>query len=176
MKIENFKKIYPNLNDPEPEKFEQVKPRLKQALPNFPDCVLEQWIYRHFPAIEDYWWLGFEKFDFKQESWSNTKIMNLIGSRMLVNQDYWGDELVLKKTFRDKTWLGNYFHEYKTTPKPIIILKNDNDFIDPYDSKLFKPYHLLEGHMRLGYLRAHIRHSVEGTPNEHEVWVVTINN
>ncbi len=171
---EEFRRLKPKeINAYEREPFEEVRPRLERFLPNFPICVLEQWAYRHSEQFDqDYWWLGFDGLTFNLESWANSEIMRLIGSKMLDTQDYWGDELVIRKDkMRSSTWLAQYFLTYKTWPKPIIILRNSLALKNPDGHSLAEPYHLLEGHMRLAYLRAHIRHKIEGTPKSHGVWV-----
>ena len=174
---EEFKKLKPKeISYLEKEPFEEVYPRLKEAFPNFPKCVLEQWTYRHFNQFDkDYWWLGFHDFIFKLEIWRNEDILNNIGSKIMDTQDYWGDELVLHKNKnRLGTYLGKYFTRNKTWPKPIIILKNDHRFTQADGLPLFDPYHLLEGHMRLAYMRAHIKCKVVGTPEKHDIWVASV--
>lgn len=97
MDREEFEKLWPKeFSTLEIEPFSEVAPRLKRALPNFPECVLEQGIYRHFNQIDDYWWL-FNGLSFKKEIWSNQEILKKIGSNMLDTQDYWGDQLLMEK-------------------------------------------------------------------------------
>ncbi|MCT8335086.1 hypothetical protein NUH30_15510 [Leptospira sp. 85282-16] len=72
-----------------------------------------------------------------------------------------------------KTWLAKYFIENKTWPKPIIILTVNQ--IQSYQNiKFSKDFHLLEGHMRLAYMRAQYRNKIENIPKSHLTWVVKI--
>ncbi|MBV2089970.1 MAG: hypothetical protein KUF72_03710 [Candidatus Thiodiazotropha sp. (ex Ctena orbiculata)] len=177
MNREEFEKLKPKeLPTLEIEPFSEVVPRLRKALPNFPECVLEQWIYRHFNQIDDYWWLGLDGLSFKKEIWSNQEILKKIGSNMLDTQDYWGDQLLIEKEpIRLTTWLAKFFAKNRTWPKLIIILHNEHELKRPNGLELYRPYHLLEGHMRLAYMRGYIRHSIPQTPQTHEVWVTTCN-
>ena len=155
------------------EPFDEVLPRLQKQLPNFPKCVLEQWVYRHFNDFcNDYWWLGFDGFEFELEFWSSEKIYSEVKSNILDTQDFWGDELFVRKNkLRLTTWLAQYFAENKTWPTPIIVLKNNLSLTRPNGQALAEPFHLLEGHMRLAYLRGAFRNKIEGMPKEHPIWV-----
>lgn len=125
--------------------------KLQEALPYFSECVLEQWVHRHFDCfMSDFWFLKSEKLDFKLESLSNEEIMEI------------GFEKDRSKEFDS---LDNHFIKNKTWHKPIIILKNDNH-------KSHGLYKLLEGHRRLINLREYIVANIEGLPDKHYVWVV----
>lgn len=176
LELSTFEKLKPNSDNPlEVEPFEQVFDRLSKALPNFPKCVLEQWTYRHFQSFcYEYWWLEFDKLTFEKEKFNKKQIMN-IGSRILDTQDYWGDDFIENPNFRMKsTWLGQYMNKHKTWPKPIIIFDTQaNTYKENEKSEpLSVPYHLLEGHMRLAYMRAFIRHEIEDVSSFHDVWLV----
>lgn len=174
LNLEEFKKMEPKSIQEtlELEPFSEVMPRLKLALPNFPLCVLEQWTYRHFiDFCYKYWWLNYDELYFEKVMFDTNKIME-IKTDFLGTQDYWGDDFINNPGFRaEKTWLGAYMNKEKTWPKPIIVFDTQANKY-PLEEELFMPYHLLEGHMRLAYMRALIRHKIEGVSEFHEVWLV----
>ncbi len=176
LKKDNLKKIFNKIkNRNEYEDFLFILPDLKRLLPNFPSCVLEQWTFRHQNNfLHDYWNLNFESFEFTLENWETEKIYNNIGWKERVPIDFWGNELYARKNpLRMRTWLAKYYWKYKTWPKPVIILKVNQ--IQSYQSiKFSKDFHLLEGHMRLAYMRAQYRNKIENIPEYHPVWVVKI--
>lgn len=173
--INEFKKLKPKFDYEkyEQEPFEMVYPRIKAVLPNFPLCVIEQWPYRHFlDFCNKYWWLEYDRLTFDKVRFSKNQIMS-IGTKFLNTQDYWGDDFINHPEFRVKqTWLGGYMNENKTWPKPVIVLDTCNGKIRESD-ELCKPLHLLEGHMRLAYMRAFIRYNITGVNDIQEVWLVS---
>ncbi|MGJ4789536.1 hypothetical protein [Leptospira koniambonensis] len=159
----------------EHEDFLNVLPKFKKLLPNFPDCVLEQWAFRHrHNFLSDYWDLGFDKFEFSLHDFDNTKIYNEIGWKESVPIESWGDNLFVKKNhIVMQTWLAKYFFKEKSWPRPIIVLQVDQ--IRQFGTILFqKSFQLLEGHLRLAYMRSQIRNNIEEIPVTHKVWVVKI--
>ena len=169
-----FEKVRPqNMDKIEKESFESALPRLKKHLPNFPECVLEQWVYRHFDQFyNNYWFLGFDKLVFDKMSFNFNDIME-IKSKDLRGQDYWGDEFSNQEETRMMTYLAKFMRENKTWPKPIIVF-DTKSVSNKFGEKFQEPFHLLEGHMRLAYMRALIRYKVAGVKPCHEVWVVTL--
>ncbi|MHC1731993.1 MAG: hypothetical protein AB9888_08210 [Bacteroidales bacterium] len=173
IEIGEFKKLKPYSESGGSEylPFELFCFKFKKFLPNFPECVIEQWPYEQFSDFCDkYWWLEYERLYFEKVLFSKDQIM-LIGTTFLDTQDYWGDEFIEVPNFRaEQTRLGIYMSNHKTWPKPIIIFDICNSNIEETD-ELCQPFHLLEGHMRLAYMRAFIRHSIEGVNPKHEVWL-----
>ncbi len=173
LEIEKFRELEPHFDRKafEYEPFEVVYPRLESVLPNFPKCVLEQWVHRHFSQFcNDYWWIEYDRLVFDKVYFSKEQIMS-IGTAILETQDYWGDDFINNPEFRvKKTWLGGFMDEYKTWPKPVIVFDTCNSNIEE-TKKLFKPFHLLEGHMRLAYMRAFIRRRISGVKDMQEVWL-----
>lgn len=82
--------------------------------------------------------------------WSNEKIMKLINSYKM---DYVIDPLGLQILDRPYSFLQKYIHQNGTWPSPIIVFKNEKDISVGNGEFLGKPYHLLEGHLRLGYIK-----------------------
>ncbi len=161
--IKSLKPIGDGTFDKEP--FEEYKKRIAPLLPNFPDCVLENWIYRHYSDINDYSFLCFEKMVFTDEVWSKDDIYNKINSYRPDMIDSLGYQIYERQ---DKSWLQNYMLKHLTWPVPIIIYKNDSH------PKMGKPYHLIEGHLRLNYFRTIYRKEKEILKDDHRIWVVTI--
>lgn len=147
------------------ESFEEYKKRAAPLLPNFPECALENWIYRHYADIDDYAFLGFEKMLFKEELWSKDEIYDNIKSYDDETIDSLGYQIYER---HDKTWLQKYMLKHKTWNAPIIVFQNTTH------PDMGKPYHLLEGHLRLNYFRTIYRKEKEILLDTHRVWLVTI--
>lgn len=147
------------------EPFDAYKLRVASELPNFPECVLENWIYRHYTQINDYSFLGFEKMVFNNELWSKEDIFNNIKSYYADLIDSLGYQIYER---HDKTWLQKYMLEHRTWNVSIIVYQNNSH------PDMGKPYHLIEGHLRLNYFRTIYRKEKETLQNNHRVWVVTI--
>ncbi|MNC16040.1 hypothetical protein D3C76_323670 [compost metagenome] len=60
------------------EPFALYKLRVASELTNFPECALENWIYRHYFQINKYSFLDIEKMVFNDELWSKEDIFNNI--------------------------------------------------------------------------------------------------
>ncbi len=177
--IDEFRELKPKFDyvTYQLEPFVNVSEKYKKMLPNFPECVLEQWTYRHFDDFcNKYWWIQYDRLVFNKVLFSREQIMS-IGTAFLDTQDYWGDDFINNPEFRVKqTWLGGFMNENRTWLKPVIVFDVNNSIIDEEKElkygKLIRPLHLLEGHMRLAYMRALIRYSISGVPDKHYVWLV----
>lgn len=145
--------------------------RAKKVLPNFPECVIEQWPYRHFENFKcDYAWMGFKGFRFSKENWHKDKIVSEIGSNIML-QD-WGENLHNGTSGSSRaTSLAKSMLKNGTWPRPIIALRNDNGFSMPNGLALAKPYHLIEGHTRFSYLCAMVLAHANDVLDTHELWI-----
>lgn len=161
--------LYKNRED---EKFKEYFQRIHKLLPNWPEEVVKEWLYRHNNQIEDYFFLEFDKFKFSLEKWGNEKIMKLINSYKM---DYVIDSLGLQILDRPYSFLQKYIYKNGTWPSPIIVLKNEDDIIVGNKELLGKPYHLLEGHLRLGYIRNLYKNNKQ-LKKEHLVYIVKKEN
>lgn len=157
--------LYKNGED---EKFEEYFRRIHKLLPNWPEEVVKEWLYRHNNQIEDYFYLGFHNFKFSLEKWENEQIMKLINSHKM---DYVIDPLGLQILDKPYSFLQKYIHKNGTWPSPIIVLKTEDDAILGSKELLGKPYHLLEGHLRLGYIRNLYKNNKQ-LKKEHLVYIV----
>ena len=61
--------------------------------------------------------------------------------------------------------------ERRTWPMPPIILRNELALTDPGGLPLAQPFHLLEGHRRLGYFRAMAAGREFSLLPSHELWI-----
>ncbi|WP_185881243.1 hypothetical protein [Cetobacterium sp. 2A] len=156
--------LYKNEN----ESFEGYFERIHNILPNWPKEVLEEWLYRHNDQIDDYFFLQFDKFKFSLEKWNNKKIINEINSYKM---EHIIDPLGLQILDKPSSFLQKYIYKNGTWPSPIIILKNKKSILVKNNEMLGNPHHLLEGHLRLGYIRNLYKNNRE-LNEEHLVYVV----
>ncbi|WP_414430932.1 hypothetical protein ACMG4M_05955 [Alcanivorax sp. IL3] len=148
-----------------------------EHLKNIPECVIEQWIYRHNDTFIDLWsgyepenW-GFELVQFDNDE--VFEIMHLEGE--LEQYDYVGEEFI-KQPYK-RGYLADYMLENGTFPQPIIVAIDAGDLEHPRSHPgeyMEEPYQLIEGHRRLGLLRTMINNGLE-TTNFHEVWLMHFN-
>ncbi|MGX5608846.1 hypothetical protein ACWKTZ_20970 [Bacillus cereus] len=166
--------LEPEKNDTwEKESIESYKKRVASLLPNMPECVLENWIHRHYSCvIMDYPFLNFEKMQFIKEEWLKEDIYNNIKS--------YDEDMINKLGWQiydraDKTWLQTYMLKHMTWNVPIIILENkENQYVSHENRLLGSPFHLLEGHLRLNYFRKIYSREKENLKETHEIWRVII--
>jgi len=159
-----------NYEDFNVEPFETYLQRWPQELSNFPACVIKNWVHRHWTEFS--LWLEFDlqPFEFKSTQFSNPEVM-AIGhfDDWFRTLDYWGDELFTDK-LRRSTWLASYMLEHGTSPAPVIVAMNADHIKHPLNGFLKAPTHLIEGHMRLAYLRGMIRHHHPSLKDSHAIW------
>lgn len=159
----------------DPEPWPQYRRRAKSLLPNFPELAIEQWLYRHYDcAVNDYGWLNLPLLTFCQETWPT--------DRVLAEVNEWeGHGLIEKMTRLLRTdseqqqhWLGVRMIGTGTWPVPIMIIRNSCGLKRPDGLRLWSPYHLMEGHHRLGYLRALVEDDRWQPAERHEVLAVSV--
>lgn len=158
----------------EKELFECYKGRVGSLASNIPDCVLENWIYRHYTyVVSGYSFLDFSKIRFTEEKWSKEDIFQLIKSY----DDNWINNLGYQLYKRNnRSWLQDYMLNHMTWPVPIIVLENKEAFyLNENEMRLGTPFHLLEGHLRLNYFREIYRTEKKSLKDTHSIWNVTIN-
>ena len=157
------------------EPFETYIQNWPQTLSNFPESVIRQWVYRHWRDFQNRW-IGWDlpRFRFVEATYTNDEIMAIDHiSDWLNTLDFWGDELFTNK-MRQSTWLATYMLEHGTSPEPIMVAVNAGGLKHPDRGFPMKsPLQLIEGHMRLAYLRGMIRHK-HPLQSQHRVWNVTL--
>lgn len=98
----------------EKESFESYKERVYSLASNIPDCVLENWIYRHYTCVvSDYSFLDFNKMRFTKEMWSKKDIFHLIKSYNDSWINNWGYQLYKRNK---KSWLQDNMLKQMTWP------------------------------------------------------------
>ncbi|MEY9978736.1 hypothetical protein [Lysinibacillus sp. RC79] len=141
--------------------------------PNIPQCVLENWIYRHYSCVMvNYSFLKFEKMHFLKENWSIEKIYHEINSyeKGMINE--LGYQIYRNN---EKSWLQKYMLENMTWPIPIIVIENkESQLINSQIVLLGCPFHLVEGHLRLNYFREMYRTEKENLKKIHQIWRIAI--
>jgi len=170
----------PKRNDPsdfEQESFESYLERWPAELSNVPEDVIEHWLYGHNDQVPDFcevYDLGTWKFQL--ENFDNEEVLEILHFEdELKKLDATGDRLMLEGMPGYDT--AEYMLENGTFPCPIIVahMAGDNRHHKGIgDEMMLEPYHLIEGHRRLGFIRALIRHDHAQLQRSHEVWVVTI--
>lgn len=160
--------------DFETEPFDVYYTRWPAEFSNFPKCVVENWVYRHWKDFKDLWLdRSIEDFVFELTEFDNAQIMEISHfGNWLETMDYWGDELFRNK-LRQSTWLAIYMLANGTTPTPIIIAPNASGLEHPKGVSMQK-LQLIEGHMRLSYLRGMIKHNHAALKASHVVWCLEL--
>ena len=164
-----------NININERESFQEYKVWLNNILPNFPDDVLEQWIYRHYPYYRHYEWIGFQTILFNRKAITAEEIIRDINQGECNGFLGYGEKYLYdKRNNKELNYLQIYMDDNKTWPVPIIVIDNHSDIRTPHGNSLGMPYHLVEGHRRLGYFHSLYKLNKNNLLNEHEVWIITI--
>jgi hypothetical protein len=156
------------------EPFDEYRERVGALLPNWPEGPLQDWLHRHYPdAVNHYGWLRFDRMAFRKETWPSEQIYGRVDSHIMRDIEGMGSNIY---TFgeRRRTRLMRYFLENGTWPVPVILLDNAADIADPWGKHYGQPYHLLEGHLRLGYFRNIYRMERPKLKEVHDLWIVTI--
>ena len=158
----------------EREPFAEYIKRWPPALSNFPPNVVEFWVHRHWSDFQDHWLsldLAALRFEFKR--YTNPQVMQIgYFEDRFEALDHWGDALFVNP-IRKNSWLGKYMLENGTVPEPPILAIDAHGIVHPRglkDELMQVPSHLIEGHMRLAYLRGMIRNKYPGLKPDHPIW------
>ena len=145
--------------------------RIQQTLlPNWPEEILVEWLYRHTGCLEKYAFLDFSSLTFRRQTWP----LDRIPGGEIVDDEGFCDAFAAQFSGLANAgeWLATYMAKARTWNTPIILLDNPKgDYFLPYGKPLKQPYHLLEGHRRLSFLCA-LRQSYCAL-EEHDVWIAT---
>jgi metal-sulfur cluster biosynthetic enzyme len=158
------------------ESFYDYKLRVSKLLLNWPECIMENWLYRHYSyAVSEYGWIKFDKVTFELASWKMDRIFNDIQShKMDCAIDGLGYQ-IYERQDKNCSWLQSYMYNNRTWPVPIIIMKNDKGIKSPSGEDYGQPYHLIEGHLRLGYFRTIYKREKDTLKPEHNIWIMALN-
>lgn len=165
--------------DFEVEPFADYLLRWPAELKSFPACLIENWVYRHWHQFRDAWMPQRAlEWTYESRTFSNDEVMKIAHfENDLRTMDYWGDQLFSDKRRRE-TWLAEFMLEHGTTPAPILVLDADTEVRHPRafeGESILEPFQIVEGHMRLSYLRGMIRHNHSFLKEQHVVWYATAN-
>lgn len=139
------------------ESFESYLPKIKKHLPNFPDSIIEQWIYRHFNDFknkhrnrikEDLNNINFEIIDLDLNN-----INNNIYSVLTEEEEKYRWKMLYENDLIKNEFLCKYMKQNKKWPQPIIIIKISEFIKKTYKIKTNKIFFLLEWHRRLAYIK-----------------------
>jgi hypothetical protein len=159
----------------------------KSLLPKWPADPFKNWLYEYYSRMgETYGHLRFDLMDFNLEEWTSERVYNDINSHIIDSIDGMGEQII-KNSLGMLSPIQKYMRLEGTWPIPIIILYNPTGIKSPRNDKSEKygePYHLLEGHRRLGYFRNMYRNELKNTKiagisklkKSHKLWVVRIKN
>lgn len=139
------------------EKPESYLLRICKTFPNIPKEVLLQWPYLHqrnpvFTKL--YGWIDYSKVVFNLVRWPTKKILK-IG----VYSEFSQHAETYKKFLSERDLerisgarkIADFWQKNGSWEVPIIVLKT-KDITIPQGINLEKPFHLVEGHTRLGWL------------------------
>lgn len=148
--------------------------RVRPLVPNMPECVLEQWLHRHWSCVSGTWsWVGLPALRFVRDLWSTDEIRNQVKSSNEEAVEGWSQQFRSNELFR-RSHVGKFMLQHGTWEVPIIVVRNDRGLKMPNGLPLGEPYSLLEGHHRLAYFRAMYEDRYPTLKHEHAVWVATV--
>lgn len=161
------------------EPYENYLARWPADLNEFPKCLIENWVYRHWSQFRDEWMhQGALSWKYELKRFSNEEIMSIAHfENTLKTMDYWGKQLFIDKS-RQETWLARYMLTAGTSPAPILVLNAGANVRHPRahkGEKILEPFQIIEGHMRLSYLRGMIQNQYKPLKDSHNVWVADAN-
>lgn len=158
--------------------FEAYYQRVHPLVPNVPKAVLKQWIHGlqdEYVTRQNYAWLDYDKLLFALESWPTRDLLSLH-----VVEDYrdcvhtrercqsFDEFCCIKKDLV-------HWKEHGTWRTPPILLDVSSLGHLPPGKELVAPHQLIEGHNRLGYLKAMNGMALRGKATlavAHQVWVL----
>jgi len=153
------------------ESREEYARRAQRLLPHFPEEVLSQWFYDHWPQIDDYAWLEYPMLRFVKAIWSSNQVMESgieRNSSILIDKKNFEDGVVSDPIQR----IAGSFETAGTWPvSPIFLanLRGDQSFPNGY--RCTSPYHLIEGHHRAAIFMVFFERGA--LVQTHQVWVAT---
>jgi hypothetical protein len=136
------------------EPWEIYWPRVRHLIPNFPDVAAQQWLWRHYTSVLEFDWLWLPDLNFTLESWPLSRILAEIQgwpNHGLIES--WTNYLRTNPQ-AENDWLVAQMVREGTWPQPPMVIENTTDLQRPDGFRLSAPFQLMEGHHRLGFLRA----------------------
>ncbi|MBQ2905197.1 MAG: hypothetical protein IJE54_01250 [Peptococcaceae bacterium] len=148
---------------------EEFIEKARPFLPHFPDDVLEQWVYENFSIFssEDRWEIGYDRLRFSEVMITSEMVWDIYDLPNYYDAGI-GYAEICEKTL--VTMLSDYMLANGTWPRPIIVLDTENSNADG-EYEYLRPYHLLEGHRRLVYLKRMLDSGL-AVQEHHTIWKV----
>ena len=132
------------------EPFAEWFARVRGALPHLPECVAEHWIHRHWNGCSPYEFLPLDRLRFDRQVWPLDRLRQVdVGTGW---RQIHSDIERLYSPNNVNTPLAQMMLSARTWPVPIIVLDNPGEHADRYGDPMGR-FRLLEGHLRLTYLR-----------------------
>jgi hypothetical protein len=121
--------------------------------------------------MEDYAFLGFERFRFESEVW---EVGQIPGREAFRDEGFCDDfqNVETRAALNKDDWLAHYMLREGTWNTPIVFLDNRGVDGSLQEMRLKSPYHLLEGHRRLSFLQG-LKRLHKARP-EHSLWIVRL--
>jgi hypothetical protein len=138
-------------------------------LPRWPEEVLVEWLHRHADFMENYAFLGFERFQFERVTWPSNRIP---GAAAFRDEKFCNNfqNVEERAAYSKHDWLAHYMLREGTWNTPIVLLDSGSVADGSPEAKLKTPFHLLEGHRRLAFLQGLKR--LGKAKSEHAIWLV----
>jgi hypothetical protein len=165
-----------NWGEVDQEPFETYYERWPAEYAHVPALVVETWIHRHWRDFQMWRHMRPLSWIYELRRMTSDDVMNIRHvDTWPETLRYWGDDLMTGRS-RQKTWLGGAMLASGTTPMPIIVAQDAGKYSHPRGHKppFQEPYQLIEGHMRLAYLQAMIRHAHTKLQSHHHVFVARL--
>jgi len=148
--------------------------RVKKYLINWPKELIIEWLYRHNQQIDEWSDIIKNCKIIKEVSWSNYKIFTQIDVKDKLSIIDCPNTEILTNDTATKTYLSEFMLKNGTWPTPIIILENKPTLKNLINKDLGTPFHLVEGHSRLGYFRHIYKIFPEKLKLQHKVFIIVI--
>lgn len=167
-----------------PEPFSSYYSRWPYRLNNFPKEVIEEWVYRHYPNFLDWYQMyDVSEWIFELRTLTNQEIERIehlegeLKHWLNLGED-WLNPHGLHQHY--EIWLRSHMLKNGTFPTPIIISEDAGNKLHPKsrsygDDYMKEPLQLIEGHKRLGFIRALMKSKNMNIKNKHAAWVLFFN-
>ncbi|MDF1641549.1 hypothetical protein [Thalassolituus oleivorans] len=165
-------------DDENKESFSEYLDKWPEELSNFPEEVIEDWVYRHNEFfIKDWSGYNLENWQFELVEFTNKDLLSVQHLPGEIEKcDHTGENIIKTLGSSLENELGRYICDNGTFPVPIIVALNAIEILHPKsfeDEYMATPYQLIEGHRRLGTIRAMLRNGNYDVADLHEVWLIS---
>lgn len=160
------------------ESFEEFLECWPFGLNNFPEEVIEDWVYRHNEDfLRDWSNYNLDEWEFESADFSIGDILSIGHLEGEMEKcDNSGVNILNSLGSYMEHELAPYMSEHGTYPVPIIVAENAFEVQHPksYPNEyMATPYQIIEGHRRLGVLRTMIERRVPEVADTHRVWIIS---